>query len=80
MLIPCILYRVFFFRISNLLHRGGPRSSDHVDVLGNIDVMTDFLRIAAGQRLEDNITSNIKDIASRVFWPEDDGGQGGWFS
>ena len=69
-----------YHRPWTVLHRGGPRSSDHVDVLGNIDVMTDFLRIAAGQQLEDDITSNIKDIALRVFWPEDDGGQGGWFS
>lgn len=50
--------------------RGGPRSSDHVDLLGNVDVMEDVLRIAAGQQLNDNITSNLDEIASRVTLPD----------
>ena len=52
--------------------RGGPRSSDHVDVLGNVDVMEDVLRIAAGQVLDDNITSMIDTIAKRVTLPGDE--------
>ena len=43
-----------------------------MDVLGNVDVMEDVLRIAAGQVLEDNITSMIDTIAERVTLPGDE--------
>ena len=56
--------------ITMMACRGGPRSSDHVDLLGNVDVMEDVLRIAAGQLLEDNITSSIADIAAQIKLPE----------
>lgn len=50
--------------------RGGPRSSEHVDVLGNLDMMEDFLRIVTGyddERVqEDRIVSDIREIAHRV--------------
>jgi phospholipid:diacylglycerol acyltransferase len=48
--------------------RQGPRSSEHVDILANVDVMTDVLKIAAGygHKLKDNITSNIADIAAEI--------------
>lgn len=38
-------------------------------MLGNIDVMEDMLRIAAGQQLGDNVTSILDDIAARVELP-----------
>jgi len=50
--------------------RGGPRSSEHVDVLGNLDMMEDFLRIVTGYDdesvREDRIVSDIREIANRV--------------
>lgn len=52
-----------------LLYRGGPRSSDHVDLLGNVDVIADVLRIAAGHSLEDHIVSNISKIAEKITLP-----------
>ena len=63
---------MLFETVCSSCRRGGPRSSDHVDVLGNIDVMEDVLRIAAGQVLEDNITSMIDTIAERVTLPGDE--------
>ena len=58
-----------------LLHacRQGPRSSEHVDILANVDVMTDVLKIAAGygHKLKDNITSNIVDIAAQIHCFDD---------
>ena len=51
------------------LSRGGPRSSDHVDLLGNVDVIADVLRIAAGVSLEDHIVSNISQIAEKITLP-----------
>jgi phospholipid:diacylglycerol acyltransferase len=50
--------------------RGGPRSSEHVDMLGNLDMMEDFLRIVTGYDdesvQEDRIASDIREIANRV--------------
>jgi phospholipid:diacylglycerol acyltransferase len=50
--------------------RGGPRSSEHVDILGNLDMMSDFLRIVTGFEVEtvqeNRIVSNIREIAARV--------------
>lgn len=46
--------------------RGGPKTSDHVDILGNIEITKDLLEIATGladdQPLEDKISSNIEKI------------------
>jgi phospholipid:diacylglycerol acyltransferase len=50
--------------------RGGPRSSEHVDILGNVDMMSDFLRVVTGYEIEtvqeNRIVSNIREIAARV--------------
>lgn len=48
--------------------RGGPDSSEHVDILGNIGVISDVLHIAAGKgdTLEDRVTSDIPRIADGV--------------
>ena len=58
--------------------RGGPRSGDHVDILGNYDLTSDILRIAAnfyeeqveGSKLDapvdDRIFSNAADIAKKI--------------
>jgi phospholipid:diacylglycerol acyltransferase len=43
-------------------------SADHVDILSNVEVLADVLRIAAGRghELQDQIVSNISQIAERV--------------
>ena len=61
-------------RVTDL--RGGPGTSDHVDILGNHDLTLDILKIASNFRedsqdsessiLEDRIFSNIREINSKV--------------
>jgi len=63
-------------KISDL--RGGPRSGDHVDILGNYDLTSDILRIAANfyddkdeanqadPPVKDRIFSNALEIAKKV--------------
>ncbi len=48
--------------------RGGPRSADHVDILGHMDVLADVLTIAAGHGhiLEDKISSDVRRIAANI--------------
>lgn len=48
--------------------RGGPFSADHVDIMGNLDMMRDFLRIVSDHEsdLQDDIVSDIKGIAERI--------------
>ena len=44
--------------------RGGPRSADHVDILGNIGMTEDFLRVVADfePNTEDKIESNLREV------------------
>eukprot|EP00934_Nitzschia_sp_Nitz4_P001179 Nitzschia sp. Nitz4//scaffold35_size145790//91671//93755//NITZ4_003037-RA/size145790-processed-gene-0.95-mRNA-1//-1//CDS//3329549145//1179//frame0 len=47
--------------------RGGPYSADHVDVMGNLYMMEDFLKIVSDHDvLEDQIVSDIHGIAERL--------------
>ncbi|CAG8725284.1 3101_t:CDS:2, partial [Racocetra persica] len=48
--------------------RGGAKTADHVDILGNYAITEDILRIASGhaEELKDRITSNILEYAARV--------------
>lgn len=49
--------------------RGGPRSSDHVDILGNLDMLSDFLKVATGFReseVNPKIESRIVEIANEI--------------
>lgn len=48
--------------------RGGPRSADHVDILGHVDVLRDVLTIASGHgdELQDKILSDVKRIADNI--------------
>lgn len=55
--------------------RGGPRTSDHVDVLGNHGLMEVLLYVAAGRgdEIKDDIVSNIDEIADAIdFNSEED--------
>lgn len=47
---------------------GGPKSADHVDILGNAGVLEDIGLIAAGRgmELQDKFSSNIRDIAAAI--------------
>eukprot|EP00559_Dactyliosolen_fragilissimus_P000194 CAMPEP_0184874214 /NCGR_PEP_ID=MMETSP0580-20130426/42267_1 /TAXON_ID=1118495 /ORGANISM="Dactyliosolen fragilissimus" /LENGTH=556 /DNA_ID=CAMNT_0027377195 /DNA_START=526 /DNA_END=2197 /DNA_ORIENTATION=- len=49
--------------------RGGPFSSDHVDILGNIETTTDILKIVTDHErstVVDRLTSDINKIASTI--------------
>ncbi len=51
--------------------RGGPRSGEHVDILGNVGVIEDVVRIASGLDVEENvdkdiIVSDLKNIVKKV--------------
>jgi phospholipid:diacylglycerol acyltransferase len=49
--------------------RGGPRSSDHVDILGNIDTTEDIIKLVTGyneDKVEDRIVSHIEKIAMEI--------------
>jgi hypothetical protein len=42
------------------------RSADHVDMLGNDELIYDVLKIAAGRRLDSRIHSNIREISEEI--------------
>lgn len=49
--------------------RGGKKTADHVDILGNFQVTMDLLAIAAGRDgdgLEEQIYSNIREYSAKV--------------
>ena len=50
--------------------RGGPRSADHVDILGNVEMTEDLLRIVSNHEVEkvnqNRIVSDIKRIAQEI--------------
>jgi len=51
--------------------RGGPKSAEHVDILGNLGVIEDLVRVATGFEVEhkvneDRIESDLKDIMRRI--------------
>jgi phospholipid:diacylglycerol acyltransferase len=49
--------------------RGGPKSADHVDILGNIDMTGDVLRIVTNfdtEKVGNKIISDVENIVSRI--------------
>ncbi|KAI8343654.1 Lecithin:cholesterol acyltransferase-domain-containing protein [Chlamydoabsidia padenii] len=48
--------------------RGGAKTADHVDILGNWELTLDLLRIVsnAGENVTEEIHSNIEEISSRI--------------
>ncbi|CAG8551577.1 2759_t:CDS:10 [Funneliformis caledonium] len=48
--------------------RGGAKTSDHVDILGNYELTRDTLKIASGRggELDDRITSAIREYSAKV--------------
>lgn len=55
--------------------RGGPGTGQHVDILGNEELITDVLRVVcgAGQEVTDRVYSRIMDIASKIDFEDPDG-------
>ena len=49
--------------------RGGPRSSDHVDILGNIDTTEDIIKLVTGyndNKVENKVISQIEKIVMEI--------------
>ena len=49
--------------------RSGPHSAEHVDILGNVEMMEDLMRIVTDHKIdemEDKIVSDIRGIVQRV--------------
>ena len=49
--------------------RGGPHAADHVDILGNVDMMEDFLRVVSDHQVKNmksHIVSDILNISERI--------------
>ena len=47
--------------------RGGPHSGEHVDIMGNHQIIEDIVRVSAGDfRLPEKVGSRIRDIAARL--------------
>ena len=46
--------------------RGGPKASDHVNILGNREMITNILEIAGGLDVEGRIHSKIREMAEKV--------------
>jgi hypothetical protein len=50
--------------------RGGPHSADHIDILGNVDMLADFLRIVSDFDVDDvrssKIISDVREVAEQI--------------
>nr|CAG8450344.1 2325_t:CDS:2 [Entrophospora candida] len=46
--------------------RGGAKTADHVDIMGNYALTEDVLRVASGDKLEDRIFSRILEYSEKV--------------
>lgn len=55
--------------------RGGPETSDHVDIMGNSDVIRSILSVSAGkgQHVEERIISSIHDISQDIVEQQERG-------
>jgi phospholipid:diacylglycerol acyltransferase len=58
--------------------RGGPKTADHVDILGRQSLNDLILRVAAGQgdTIEENVESKIMEYADKIDITEE---EDGWF-
>lgn len=50
--------------------RGGPRTADHVDILGSTEMQAALLDVVTGngERVKDRFYSDIRKYASRIKW------------
>jgi len=52
--------------LSGGFRRGGPKSGDHIDILGNQELLEDVLKVVSGmEEVQERIVSNLPDIASQ---------------
>ncbi|CAG8461691.1 6729_t:CDS:2 [Paraglomus occultum] len=63
-----VITREYYHETATFDLRGGSKTADHVDILGNYAVTEDVLKVAsgAGDRLTDRFHSNILEYAERV--------------
>ena len=63
-------YFFIFFSFSHLSNhnRGGTKTGDHVDIMGNYQVIMDILLVASGRgkEVKQEIHSSIEEISERV--------------
>mmetsp|Transcript_20131 Transcript_20131/g.28080 ORF Transcript_20131/g.28080 Transcript_20131/m.28080 type:complete len:192 (+) Transcript_20131:1772-2347(+) len=54
--------------LTDPLARSGPKSGEHVDIMGNHELLIDLLKIVSGNAssVEERIGSNIKEIAAHL--------------
>mmetsp|Transcript_12738 Transcript_12738/g.30319 ORF Transcript_12738/g.30319 Transcript_12738/m.30319 type:complete len:232 (+) Transcript_12738:2-697(+) len=66
--IPCMI-REYRDKSSNLVMtgslRGGPSSGDHVDILGNVELLEDLLTLVSGGSIEERVVSNLARDAAK---------------
>lgn len=56
-------------KVTDPMRRGGPHSSNHVDILGNVDTTMDLLKIATGfqtEEVQDKFVSDIHKYADEI--------------
>lgn len=46
--------------------RGGPGASDHVNILGNEEMLADILRVVTGREVEERVHSEIFNIVDKI--------------
>jgi len=46
--------------------RGGPETAEHINILGNSELISDILTVASGGAIEERITSNLPEIVEEI--------------
>mmetsp|Transcript_8777 Transcript_8777/g.20724 ORF Transcript_8777/g.20724 Transcript_8777/m.20724 type:complete len:703 (+) Transcript_8777:89-2197(+) len=50
--------------------RGGPTTADHVDIMGNVEMIGDILSVASGGEVEPRVISEVLKLSDNVPLPE----------
>nr|CAG8460517.1 7371_t:CDS:10 [Entrophospora candida] len=61
-----VITREFQHETTSFDLRGGAKTADHVDIMGNYALTEDVLRVASGDKLEDRIFSRILEYSEKV--------------
>ena len=64
-----VLVREFKHEPNPKLERGGPATADHVDILGNAEMLTDILNIVTGQDVlvQERYYTNMPDVGQQIL-------------
>lgn len=46
--------------------RGGSDTADHVDIMGNIELLKDVMSVVSGNGLEERLITNIAEISKII--------------